>query len=135
MVRNGIRWSLDLEEGIDLALYLGVYQKLGAYVENAVLTSGMVALDIGADIGAFTLPLAARLGEAGCVIAIEPTIYALEKLRANLALNPMLSGRVITVQALLGTADKVGDVEGVFSSWRLDGRADQTDIPRMVESV
>ena len=29
---------LDLEEGIDLALYLGVYQKLGAYVENAVLT-------------------------------------------------------------------------------------------------
>jgi FkbM family methyltransferase len=129
VVRNGIRWSLDLEEGIDLALYLGVYQKLGAYVENAVLRSGKVALDIGANIGAFTLPLAARLGEAGYVIAIEPTIYALEKLRANLALNPMLSGRVITVQALLGTADKVGDMEGVFSSWRLDGRADQDRHP------
>ena len=51
VVRNGIRWSLDLEEGIDLALYLGVYQKLGAYVENAVLRSGMVAHDIGAISG------------------------------------------------------------------------------------
>ena len=63
------------------------------------------------------------------MIAIEPTIYALEKLRANLALNPMLSGRIITVQVLLGTADKVGDMEGVFSSWRLDGRADQDRHP------
>jgi FkbM family methyltransferase len=129
VVRDGIRWSLDLTEGIDLALYLGAYQKLGAYVENAVLRPGTVALDIGANVGAFTLPLAARLGEGGRVIAIEPTFYAFEKLRANLALNPMLSDRVITFQALLGTADKVDYKESVFSSWQLSGRSDQDRHP------
>ncbi len=120
-VRGGVRWSLDLAEGIDLAVYLGVYQKIGKYVAKTVLKPGIVALDIGANVGAFTLPLACQVGNAGRVIAIEPTVYAFEKLRANLALNPDLSTRVIAIQVLLGATDEAPNIEGVYSSWRLSG--------------
>jgi FkbM family methyltransferase len=128
-VRDGIRWSLDLTEGIDLAIYLGLYQKIGKYVAKSVLRRGTIALDIGANIGAFALPLAAHIGPTGRVIAIEPTVYAFEKLHTNLALNPALRDRVITIQALLGVDGEQQHTETVFSSWRLSGRADENQHP------
>jgi FkbM family methyltransferase len=128
-VRGGLRWSLDLAEGIDLAIYLGVYQRIGKFAAENILIPGTVAIDIGANIGAFTLPLAASLGDAGHVIAIEPTDFAYEKLRANVGMNPRLSRHVTTIQALLGARDGEAGAEGVFSSWRLGGDAQAARHP------
>src|SRR5688572_10184294 len=77
--RQGIDWQLDLEEGIDFAIYLGAYQRIPDRVRQDWLRNGSLAVDIGANIGAFSLPLVREIGEGGRVIAVEPTDYAFRK--------------------------------------------------------
>ncbi len=92
--RQRICWRLDLHEGIDLAIYLGVYERETLSAWKGLVAPGSVVLDIGANIGAHTLPLASLVGCDGKVIAFEPTAYAFEKLCANIALNPALGNRI-----------------------------------------
>jgi len=47
----------------------------------------MTVLDVGADIGYYTLLFAKRVGEAGRVIAFEPIPSARDKIEANIRLN------------------------------------------------
>ena len=80
--RKGIEWLLDLNEGIDLAIYLHVYQSVPKRVRDRWIKPGSLVVDIGANIGAFSLPIANDVGEGGCVVAVEPTDYAYAKLWA-----------------------------------------------------
>src|SRR2546429_242397 len=92
--RGGLKWDLDLREGIDFSIYL-----LGAFERSTVVTlqklaiSGGVIFDIGANIGAHTLGLARSAGAKGRVFAIEPSDFAFTKLKRNLALNPELESQ------------------------------------------
>lgn len=52
-----------------------------------VLTPGFVFMDIGANAGAYTLFVAARVGRGGRIVAVEPHPAALRRLECNLALN------------------------------------------------
>ena len=57
--RGGIVWELDLREGIDFAIYLqGGFEAATLREYGRIVRSGFVALDIGANIGSHTLPLA-----------------------------------------------------------------------------
>ena len=123
--RDGLRWALDLNEGIDLAIWLrGEFEpELGSYYRRT-LHDGSVVLDIGANIGAHTLPLAHAVGPAGRVIAIEATEYAHEKLRRNLELNPDLVPRVCLIHSIL-VSDPAKPVEtAIASSWPLHDKED-----------
>jgi len=123
--RGGVRWALDLREGIDLSIYLlGGFEPstLRGYREFVEL--GDVTLDIGANIGAHTLPLACLVGPSGRVIAFEPTEYAYTKLRRNLELNPELARRVDARQTMLASSEGEAMPEGIYSSWPLDGGDD-----------
>ena len=51
------------------------------------LRPGMTAIDIGANLGVYSLPLASRLGESGAVFSYEPGGEARECLQASLDLN------------------------------------------------
>lgn len=51
------------------------------------LSQGQVALDVGANIGLFTLLMAWQVGATGAVVAYEPEPRNLELLRSNIALN------------------------------------------------
>jgi FkbM family methyltransferase len=114
---------LDLAEGIDLAIYLGVYQRIGRHVRDSLARRNLVAVDIGANIGAFTLPLAKLLAPQGRVVAIEPTGFAFDKLKANLALNPAYSGRVTCRQVMLVAEPGSRGAQALFASWHLDTSA------------
>lgn len=128
--RGGVRWSLDLREGIDLAIYLGTYQTIPARVVELLRNaSGSTALDIGANIGAFTLHLARSVGDGGHVIAFEATAFAFEKLTRNLALNPELRSRVTARQAVLGDGQQNDAATAIYSSWRVDGTHSESDHP------
>lgn len=48
---------------------------------------GMLVVDVGANLGALTVPLARLVGETGAVIAIEPQRLTYQALCGNLALN------------------------------------------------
>ena len=77
VTRRGLRWYLNLREGIDLAIYLGVYETdtLNALVKR--VREGNVVIDIGANIGALSLPLALLVGAAGQVHAFAAADAAL----------------------------------------------------------
>lgn len=119
-VRAGFRWRLDLREGIDLAIYV-----LGQFERNTIrqyrrhVTNGAVVLDIGANVGAHTLPLARFAGPRGQVFAFEPTHYAYAKLCANLSLNPDLQVRVRVEQIMLTASGADAIPESISSSWPL----------------
>jgi FkbM family methyltransferase len=117
--RHGVNWQLDLTEGIDLAIYLGLYQTISTSVLDACVPSGTLVIDIGANIGAHSLPLARRVGPQGRVVAVEPTDYAFAKLCANAAMNSDLLDRLIPVQAALGNGGKAQNA--FYARWPMAG--------------
>ena len=116
--RRGVNWRFDLNEGIDLALYLSLYQSLPRRTFDNWIRPGSLVIDIGANIGAHCLPMARHVGPAGRVIAIEPTDYAFSKLVANVNLNPDLTTQLISIQAAL-TKETILDAKpaAFFSRW------------------
>lgn len=116
--RKGVRWSLDLDEGVQLALYLGVYERATTKALARLAGRGAIVIDVGANIGAQALPLAQRIGSEGRLIAVEPADSAMARLRANFALNPALTDRVTLVHRALGD---VGDTAAgaYYARWPL----------------
>ena len=118
--RGGLRWLLDLNEGIDFSIFLlGSFEPDAVRCYESLLKPGDVAIDIGSNIGAHTLHLARVVGANGRVLAFEPTAYAHGKLLANLALNPELVPRVSLRQLLLMESSDTAVPETICSSWPL----------------
>ncbi len=100
--RQGLNWRLDLSETIDFSIYLaGNFQREVVAALVGLVREGDTMLDIGANVGAMALPAAQAVGPKGKVVCFEPTMFGVEKLRTNLALNPDLVGRVDVRQVLL----------------------------------
>lgn len=120
--RRGITWDLDLREGIDFSIYLlGGFENRTLDLYKEVVRPGDTVLDIGANIGSHTLPLARLVGESGRVIACEPTRYAIGKMRATIALNPDLAPRITVLQYMLTADANAGLAPAIYSSWPLFG--------------
>ncbi len=116
--RGGIEWELDLDEGIDLSIYLlGAYEPATHRAYASLVKAGDVVWDIGANIGAHTLHFANLVGQPGRVFAFEPTEYAVARLRANLALNPGLLPRVSVQQRFLVAEGGDPMPADAFSRW------------------
>lgn len=124
--RKGINWELNLEEGIDLALFLfGAFEWETASTLNRLTKPGMCVIDIGANIGAHALPLARAVSGSGKVLAVEPTDWAYGKLCRNLELNREHCSVLIPVQAFLN--DGVAQLpERICSSWPVGRTIDDT---------
>ena len=93
--RNNIKYEIDLNEAIDLGIFLGIKNERKLYKIKRFLNTNNkhVLVDIGSNIGSVTLPLA-KLFSFSTVISIEPTNFAFLKLKKNLELNPDLEKRV-----------------------------------------
>lgn len=124
--RGGVTWSLNLREGIDFAIYLmGGFEVRTLKRYAQLVREGDVVLDIGANIGAHTLPFARLVGPRGKVYSFEPTAYAFGKQKANIALNPELAPRIHARQMMLMASSDECLPESVYSSWPL---ADAEDL-------
>lgn len=115
--RDGIAWCLDLKEGIDFGLFLGVYERSTTMAIRRLVRSGDTVLDVGANIGAHTLELARQVGSTGKVFAFEPTFFAHSKLVQNIALNPRLTGIIKVEQLILAASDYSTSEPLIYSSW------------------
>lgn len=123
--RGGIKWSLDLREGIDLAIYvLGGFEVRTIRRYKKLIRKGDNILDIGANIGAHTLPLAQLVGNNGKVISFEPTQYAFGKLEKNISLNPNLAPRITAKQMMLVSKNSSELPDAIYSSWPLENSND-----------
>jgi FkbM family methyltransferase len=119
--RGGLRWQLDLSEGIDFAIYLlGAFERSTVNTLEKLVKPGDVVFDIGANIGAHTLGLARSVGPSGRVYGFEPADFAFAKLRANLALNPDLDSRTFPQQILLSASAADPPEAEIYASWPLE---------------
>lgn len=76
----------DQYVGRSLLLY-GEYSEAEVTLFQCLLRQGDVAVEIGANIGAHTVPIAKACGRAGVVFALEPQRLIYQTLCANIALN------------------------------------------------
>ena len=117
--RNSIKWSLDLNEGIDLSIYLfGTSEKKIINLRKIFTNKNepLTILDIGANVGSVSLVIA-KMFENSKIFAIEPTNYAFNKLSNNLKMNQDLINRVHTRQIFISNDKKP---QKVWSSWNFD---------------
>ena len=126
--RSGLRWRLDLKEGIDLSIYLfGSFEGRAVRACRDILSrrNGAIAFDIGANIGSYTLPLAQAVSRIGGMVhAFEPTRWAYERLLGNLDENLSLARHVRPWQAFLTSGATVDVPDAIESSWPMDTSAD-----------
>ncbi len=73
-------------------------------VACALAREGGLAVDVGAHVGTFTVPLARRVGARGLVVAAEPTPRTAGALRRTLALNG-LQDRVALHECAVGAGE------------------------------
>ena len=118
VIRNKIKWNLDLNEGIDLSVYLFGTSEKKIKNLNKLLPKKegpIIVIDIGANIGSVSLVLAKMIDKVK-IFAIEPTIYAYDKLSNNLKLNKDLINKVFLRQLFISDQKRP---EKVWSSWSL----------------
>lgn len=86
--RFGYRMRLDLRDWVDQFIYItGNYEEMTAATIEASLSPGDTAVDIGANIGFFSLLMARCVGPTGAVWAFEPIPGTNQRLRQNVAMN------------------------------------------------
>ncbi|HWB46582.1 MAG TPA: FkbM family methyltransferase [Hyphomicrobiaceae bacterium] len=103
---------------------------------ESVLSPRFVFIDIGANVGTYTLFVATRTGRSARLIAVEPHPRARERLACNLALNGIDWVKVIpeAVSDQPGTARLYLNDRNIGSSslrrdWEEDITTDSIDVP------
>ena len=62
-----------------------------SYEMQSALLPGDVFVDVGANLGSYTVPISEHLGPAGMVISFEPFRWLFQLLNANIALNGLMN--------------------------------------------
>jgi FkbM family methyltransferase len=118
--RGGVRYHLNLTEGIDFSIYLlRAFERGTKRTLEKLVKPDHVVFDIGANVGAHTLSLARSAGPSGKVYAFEPSDFGFAKLRRNLALNPELEARTVARQILLSASGSDPAERLIYASWPL----------------
>lgn len=104
--RNGIKYEVNLSKLIDAEIFLGGWEKSTITFLKQNLKYGDSIIEVGANIGAHSLLISKLIGEKGRLIAIEPTEYALGKLKRNLELNKNISNITVIDKVISNTEYK-----------------------------
>ena len=106
-----------------LALRTGTYEPATAGVFRAAVTAGAAVLDVGANIGLYTLLAAGAAGATGRVVAVEPSAAIRSILEMNLARHDAPTVRVLAVAAGDRAATvRLGRPPGAFGLTTLHGQ-------------
>lgn len=118
-VRSDVTLALDYGDFLQHELLCGRdHEPLTLALLERLISPGSIFVDVGANIGFFSLLGARRAGGTGRVIALEPNPRALKRLHQNLALNPSL--RVDVIEAAV--SDHSGEVRlAQPDDWNLGG--------------
>ncbi len=106
--RNGIVLDLDINDWIQQNLYfLDQYEEKEIRFLESLLKPGDLFIDVGANIGLFSLVASAIAGESGKVYAFEPYSKNFDKLLHHVHLNRL--GNVVAER--LAVSDKSGWID------------------------
>jgi hypothetical protein len=85
--KYGFRMKLELSDWVDQHIFAtGDYEPDVVAVIRNCLHQGMTAVDVGANVGFFSLLFAKLIGPSGNVLAFEPQPVVLTRLRENIRL-------------------------------------------------
>jgi FkbM family methyltransferase len=125
-------YDLDISKTLDV---FGEWSELELDLFKQIVKPGDVVVDAGANIGAFTVPLAKAVGPKGVVHAFEPQRIINQRLNANIALNDLLNVRTyfaalgknegeVSIPQLdyatdsnFGAFSIVSEVDGIENAW------------------
>jgi len=121
IIRNGIKYEVDLSEGMDLSTFLfGQFQKHVSHNKYLPLPQDGIIFDIGANSGMMSLQFA-KFVPAGKVYSFEPTFYVFSKLKRNMELNPELAKRIVAVQSFVSSSTSQKPDIKAYASWKVGG--------------
>lgn len=121
----GYRISLDRRDYIQRSIYLGTFEPYESSQVKSYLKEGMTFVDVGANVGYYTLMAASLVGRHGRVLAFEPSPYAFSRLEETIARNNLRQVRAIPA----GLSDTNGESRLFVSA----GKANHT--PSMVPNA
>lgn len=91
---HGAWMELDLAEHIQRMVYLGTFEPWETGVVRRLLRAGMCVVDVGANVGYFSVLASRLVGPSGLVVAVEPSPYAADRLRRTVEVNRLSNVRV-----------------------------------------
>jgi FkbM family methyltransferase len=104
---DGVNFHLRLNDYVQREIFFGIYEEEELAVALSCLKPGDVALDIGANIGYFSLHFARRVGAEGAVHSFEPDPDVHAQLLRNRSLNGFAT---VIVPHQLAVADSPGQM-------------------------
>jgi len=112
--RRVIPWWNDLcvyvypgNETSRALLLSGLYEPNEFYWLSSNLMPGQTFIDVGANMGLYTIFAARKVGSSGAVIAIEPSTRDFARLKANVELNKLVNVQLLQV----ALSDHEGEAE------------------------
>jgi FkbM family methyltransferase len=100
----GYTADLDLSDNIQRDVYLGAFERSTTAAVRKMLRAGDTFLDVGANMGYFTLLAARLVGATGRVVAVEPSPWVANRLRSTLSRNAISQATLYEV----GLSDQQG---------------------------
>jgi FkbM family methyltransferase len=130
---RGLRMCVDPHDENGRRVFLRGYEPHERLTRHFVrlLRAGDAALDVGANMGYYTLVAALQVGSRGCVHAFEPAPDTLRLLRANAGLNPAAP---ITVHAQ-AVSDHCGETRFFAAPADRSGYSSLRDLGLETQSV
>lgn len=107
----GANLELDLTNHVDRTIFMGCYEPLNTSLFKQILCPGGTVVDVGANIGYFSLLAAKLVGNAGKVIAVEAHPRNFEVLSAAVQRNGLQ--QVIPVN--IGLSDENGSAQIIMA--------------------
>lgn len=118
----GFTVTLDLSDYIQRQIYLGTFEPAESRITGRWLRPGMTFVDVGANVGYFTLLASSLVGARGRVLAMEPGPYAFKRLSATLSSNAVKQAYALPIG--------LSDAEAVLDLYEPKGKGNYT--PTMV---
>jgi len=107
-LQTGDRFIIRIHDRIGREILMDEsYEKTTREMLLSKIRKGMTVLDIGANIGYYTVLMARAVGDAGRVIAVEPHPAMVEELRRNIRINQI---RNVAVEQVALSSDN-GEAE------------------------
>jgi FkbM family methyltransferase len=95
----------------------GLYEPNEFFLLSKILKPGMTFVDVGANMGLYTLYAALKVGDRGRVLAIEPSRREVEALKENLEINTLDNVRIWR----MAVSDQPSEVELLVAAEKYSG--------------